>query len=167
MLQTETHHFLHESPPHPELIDESEYSEGQLIRLFPQSFKADLTAHIDDFSLTDQEKENILQLLERFPLSFRKALIDLIEQWNSADRHARYTSSTSFESGEYVLTSCGDPICRVENLHYSSPRLTLYGQKKSQEDARPLLEVHRHTIYELLLKNLLSSRLYAVYFATS
>lgn len=157
-----------ESPLPPEIVDESEYSDDQLLRLSIESFKADLAGSIDEFSLTAQQKENILQLLEKSPLSFWKALVNLIEQWNPEDRRARYPNSTSFESGEYVLASCGDPICRIEDLHYASPRLTVYGKKKTQqEDARPLLEIHRHTIYEVLLNNLLTSKLYAVYFATS
>ncbi len=123
--------------------------------------------HADEFRLTPQQKENVFQLLEKSPLSFRQALIGLIGQWSPTDRYARYPNSTNFESGEYVLTSCGDPICRIENLHYSSPRLTLYGKKKSKDDARQLVEIHRHTIYGLLLNNLLTSRLYTVYFATS
>ena len=167
MHKTEASYTPRESPPPPEIVGESEYADDQLLKLSLESFQADLAVHADEFRLTLQQKENIFQLLERFPLSFRAALIHLIKQWDPADRHARYPNSTSFESGEYVLTSCGDPICRIENLHYSLPRFTLYGKRRTTEDARQLVEIHRHTIYGLLLNNLLTSRLYTVYFATS
>lgn len=158
--------LVHEQPRPPEIVDESPYAPDQIKRLNLEAFIQDFQNWLAQFPSEQQECENIIQLLTRFPLTFRQALIDLIKEWNPADRRARYSNAESFESGEFAVFSGGDPICRIEQLHYSYPTLTLYGKKESQSDERPLIEIHTATVYQILARNLLSNRLYAVYFAT-
>lgn len=157
---------VHEQPRPPEIVDESTYAPDQIKRLNLEAFTCDFQDWLPELALEPQECEGIIQLLTRFPLTFRQALIDLIKQWNPADRRARYSNPESFESGEFVILSGGDPICRIEQLHYSYPTVTLYGKKESQSDDRPLLAIHTATVYQMLAHNLLSNKLYTVYFAT-
>ncbi len=156
--------LVEEAPP-PALVETAAYTPEELLVSNGNTLVIDVSDYIAHSQMDVEVQQKLQQLLAHFPLAMRAALIGLVKEWHNRDRFARYhQESPTFESGEFLLTANGDPVCSVADLHYSYPTLTVYGKRSDQHDERELLKLHKQTVYDCLVRHLLTGILFTVYF---
>lgn len=156
--------LVEEAPP-PALVETAAYPPEELIVSSGDALVAAISEYIDQLPGQAQEQQKLRQLLAQFPLALRAALVGVVKEWHARDRFARYPQEEpTYESGEFLLTANGDPVCSISNLHYPHPTLTVYGKRSDQHDERKLLELHKQTVYDCLVHQLSTGVLFSVYF---